>query len=186
MIINYAVYLTLLIVIVIISIFLFILYKSSQLEQTSVVSAFFYSIRKKYFFFIISIIFISLFFVFNNITFYNPSNNNDKQFISVTAKKWLWQIKKEKFNQSHLFSSTTENIELSADKEIEFQVSSADVNHGLGIYNNKGELIAQVQVMPNHVHRLSLNIKKPGIYQILCMEYCGVGHHIMQAFFKVK
>jgi heme/copper-type cytochrome/quinol oxidase subunit 2 len=37
---------------------------------------------------------------------------------------------------------------------VEFQVTSADVNHGFGIYDRSGRLLAQTQAMPGITNRL--------------------------------
>jgi cytochrome c oxidase subunit 2 len=68
---------------------------------------------------------------------------------------------------------------LPADRPIEFRVTSADVNHGFGIYNPQGELIAQVQAMPGYTNVLYITFRVPGRYTIRCLEFCGVGHSAM-------
>jgi cytochrome c oxidase subunit 2 len=77
-------------------------------------------------------------------------------------------------------------IELPVNEPVEFRVTSFDVNHGFAIYNDKAELIAQTQAMPGYVNRLRWEFDKPGIYNILCLEFCGAGHAIMKASFTVK
>lgn len=59
------------------------------------------------------------------------------------------------------------------------EVSAADVNHGVGIYTPDGKMMAQVQAMPGKINVLETDFKKPGTYHLLCMEYCGIGHHQM-------
>lgn len=68
---------------------------------------------------------------------------------------------------------------------VEFQVTSADVNHGFGIYNAAGRLLAQTQAMPGVTNRLVHTFTEPGKYRILCLEYCGLAHHGMIAEFEV-
>jgi len=63
---------------------------------------------------------------------------------------------------------------------VRFVVTSADVNHGLGIYSPKGEMIGSVQAMPGYTNRLNVQLDEPGTYQLSCLEMCGVGHHKMQ------
>jgi cytochrome c oxidase subunit 2 len=69
---------------------------------------------------------------------------------------------------------------------VEFEVSSKDVNHNFAIYNSAGELVAQVQSMPDYTNRLFHTFDAPGHYYVLCLEYCGVAHHAMNAEFDVK
>lgn len=73
-----------------------------------------------------------------------------------------------------------------ADTPIVFDVTSKDVNHGFGIYDPSGELVAQVQAMPEYVNHLPFTFHQRGRYTIRCLEYCGVGHAAMQAGFEVR
>ena len=68
---------------------------------------------------------------------------------------------------------------------VRFDVTSADVNHGFGIYDSDGMLVAQTQAMPDYVNKLYVNFTKPGKYQVWCLEYCGVVHHSMMTEFDV-
>jgi len=79
------------------------------------------------------------------------------------------------------FSWYMNSTKVPADVLVAFLVTSADVNHGFGIYDEKtGKLIAQVQAMPGYVNELIVTLK-PGKYRIVCMEYCGIGHPLMVA-----
>ncbi|MCK6372002.1 MAG: hypothetical protein L6Q83_11910 [Gammaproteobacteria bacterium] len=77
-------------------------------------------------------------------------------------------------------------LELPLGEPIEFRVTSLDVNHGFGIYDRNGLLISQVQAMPGYVNRLRVRFIEPGEYNVLCMEFCGVAHHLMRGVFVVK
>ena len=70
-------------------------------------------------------------------------------------------------------------------RRILFAVTSHDVNHGFGIYDPQGRLIAQTQAMPDYVNYLAVTFRQPGRYKVLCLEYCGVGHAIMEKDFTV-
>ncbi|MBN9614961.1 MAG: hypothetical protein BGO25_01465 [Acidobacteriales bacterium 59-55] len=70
-------------------------------------------------------------------------------------------------------------------QRIIFEVTSRDVNHNFGIYNSKGELIAQTQAMPDYVNNLEVTFQKSGRYTVRCLEYCGVGHALMEKEFTV-
>ncbi len=86
--------------------------------------------------------------------------------IEVQAKgyQWYWEISR---------------TELPAGKPIEFQVTSADVNHGFAIYDTDMKIATQTQAMPGVINVLRHTFEKPGTYRILCLEYCGVAHHSM-------
>ncbi len=70
-------------------------------------------------------------------------------------------------------------------KAIIFEVTSRDVNHGFGIYNPQGHLVAQVQAMPDYTNYLRVIFHQPGIYTARCLEYCGPGHALMEKTFVV-
>lgn len=69
---------------------------------------------------------------------------------------------------------------------VHLEVSAADVNHGLGIYSPKGEMIGSVQAMPGYTNKLDVQLTEPGDYLLSCLEFCGVGHHKMQTTLTVK
>jgi cytochrome c oxidase subunit 2 len=67
-----------------------------------------------------------------------------------------------------------------------FDVTSRDVNHGFGIYDPRGRLVAQVQAMPDYVNHLPLRFGVKGHYLVRCLEYCGIAHAAMQGAFEVR
>lgn len=73
-----------------------------------------------------------------------------------------------------------------AGKAVEFAVASSDVNHGFGIYDPQGRLVAQVQAMPHYVNHLQVTFTQRGTYVVRCLEYCGIGHAYMRGQFEVK
>jgi cytochrome c oxidase subunit 2 len=73
-----------------------------------------------------------------------------------------------------------------AGTKVDFAVTSADVNHGFGIYDPDGHLLGSVQAMPGYTNHLDLRLDEPGPYLIACLEFCGFGHHEMAAQFEVS
>ncbi|MCM3117790.1 hypothetical protein M3610_21285 [Neobacillus sp. MER 74] len=69
---------------------------------------------------------------------------------------------------------------------VQFRVTSKDVTHGFGLYDEKLHLIAQTQAMPDYTNIVSITFKKPGTYKIMCLEYCSTGHHVMIKDIVVK
>jgi cytochrome c oxidase subunit 2 len=69
--------------------------------------------------------------------------------------------------------------ELRRGERVRFEVTSADVNHGFGLYDPGGRLIGSVQAMPGYVNRLSVTLERAGTYTIACFEFCGLDHHVM-------
>lgn len=93
-----------------------------------------------------------------------------RQVVKVVGNQWAWRLSPGPIN---------------AGEPVEFQVSSADVNHGFGIYDASGRLLAQTQAMPGITNRLVYTFPQPGKYRVLCLEYCGLAHHGMSVEFDV-
>jgi cytochrome c oxidase subunit 2 len=72
-----------------------------------------------------------------------------------------------------------------AGRQVEFDVTSQDVNHAFAVFDPSGRFIAQVQVMPGYTNVLRLTLRTAGTYTVRCFEYCGIGHHQMEQTFRV-
>ncbi|MEJ2509271.1 MAG: cytochrome C oxidase subunit II [Gammaproteobacteria bacterium] len=92
------------------------------------------------------------------------------QTVRVTGHQWYWSLSQDS---------------VAAGRPVVFEVTSADVNHGMGIYDENMRLVAQTQAMPDYINRLAYTFKQPGDYRLLCLEYCGVAHHNMSAVLHV-
>lgn len=90
--------------------------------------------------------------------------------VDVSAIQWGWILSETK---------------VPVDTNIEFAVTSQDVNHGFAIYSPDGELLTQVQAMPGYTNNLIYKFDEPGEYTVRCLELCGLGHHIMVTTFTV-
>jgi len=66
-------------------------------------------------------------------------------------------------------------IRIPAGSEITFYVTSKDVQHGFKIMDTNINLM----VLPGQVSKLKTTFENPGTYDVVCHEYCGIGHHTM-------
>lgn len=98
------------------------------------------------------------------------ASTNDVVDVEITSGQWWWEI---------------DTVEIPAGKPIKFSVTTEDVTHGLGIYNPEMQLLTQVQAIPGYTTQITHTFDEPGLYQILCMEFCGVAHHDMINEFEV-
>jgi cytochrome c oxidase subunit 2 len=57
-------------------------------------------------------------------------------------------------------------------------LSSLDALHGFSIVGHGVNL--NLQIAPNHAYGADFTPTKPGKYLIVCNEYCGLGHQMMQ------
>jgi cytochrome c oxidase subunit II len=88
--------------------------------------------------------------------------------VKVTGGQFFWSLVPNK---------------VPAGTRIRFDVSSIDVNHGFGLYDPHGHLIGSVQAMPGYHNKLDLTLTEVGVYQIRCLELCGLNHSTMQSSF---
>lgn len=90
--------------------------------------------------------------------------------VEAVAEQWAWTITPSTFQVG---------------QTAEFHVTSKDVNHGFAIYDPHMRIVGQVQAMPGYVNVLRYTFTEPGVYRVLCLEYCGVAHHEMTAEMRV-
>jgi cytochrome c oxidase subunit 2 len=71
-------------------------------------------------------------------------------------------------------------------RQIEFVLTSTDVNHGFGLYGPDGALVLQAQVIPDAFIKVRHTFHTAGRYTVLCLEYCGLAHHEMIDGFTIR
>ena len=101
---------------------------------------------------------------------YASGDGADRTVVTVTSGQFFWA-----FSPNRVPAGTA----------IRFDVTSIDVNHGFGLYDPRGHLIGSVQAMPGFHNKLDLTLREPGIYQVRCLEYCGLTHSTMESTFTV-
>jgi len=105
--------------------------------------------------------------------------------VPVAGRMWAWELQPP-VAPGGASQPSAQELVLPTGQPVEFDVTSQDVNHGFGIYDEEGHLMAQTQAMPGYTNRLRLVFGRPGRYHVMCLEYCGVAHHAMFATFQVK
>ena len=61
--------------------------------------------------------------------------------------------------------------------EVDFYLTSKDVVHGFNISEKNVNMMA----VYGSITKTTVKFDKPGVYDIVCHEYCGVGHQNMRA-----
>ncbi len=84
--------------------------------------------------------------------------------VNVTATQFAWRL---------------EPSRVPAGEPLEFRIRASDVSHGFGLYDPDDKLVFQVQAPADALQKEYATLKQPGIYRIVCLEFCGVGHHLM-------
>ncbi|HLO12212.1 MAG TPA: cytochrome c oxidase subunit II [Pseudoneobacillus sp.] len=132
-----------------------------------------YKIRKYYFLGILAVMAIVSSITLTRLPYHHSNGVSAKELTVVDVKgaQFLWEMSEDEF---------------AVGEPIEFRVTSKDVTHGFGLYDQNMHLIAQTQAMPGYTNSVFHTFDKPGTYKILCLEYCSVGHHIMVKEIKVS
>jgi cytochrome c oxidase subunit II len=60
--------------------------------------------------------------------------------------------------------------------EVDFYLTSKDVVHGFNIAEKNVNMMA----IYGNLNKTTVKFDKPGVYKIVCHEYCGIGHQNMQ------
>jgi len=72
-----------------------------------------------------------------------------------------------------------------AGRPVQFNLTSGDVNHNLGLYTMGWKLLFQVQVVPGRTQHYVYTFRRPGSYRVVCLEFCGLDHHLMNTTIRV-
>ena len=91
----------------------------------------------------------------------NKLNTNTYQVFSVAS---MWQ-----FQPSEIY--------IPVGSEVDFYLTSKDVVHGFNIAQKNVNMMA----VYGAINKTTVKFDKPGVYDIGCHEYCGVGHQACEA-----
>ena len=109
------------------------------------------------------------------------------RIVHAVGKQYAWSLTEgagptlERWEEDY-----SPTVTVPAGTLIEFRVTTLDVNHGFSLYAPDGHLVAQTQAMPGYLNRLRLTLDEPGTYTVLCLEFCGMGHHRMRGVIEVR
>lgn len=90
-------------------------------------------------------------------------NKIDEKTYQVFAVAQMWQFQPSE-------------ISVPAGSEVDFFLTSKDVLHGFHIYEKNVNMMA----VYGGINKTTVKFDEPGIYKIVCHEYCGVGHQNME------
>jgi cytochrome c oxidase subunit 2 len=90
-------------------------------------------------------------------------NQLDEKTYQVFAVASMWQFEPAE-------------IQIPAGSTVDFYLVSKDVVHGFHIYEKNVNLMAVF----GGLNKTTVTFDKPGVYDIVCHEYCGVGHQNMR------
>lgn len=77
---------------------------------------------------------------------------------------------------SRMFVFTPGIMKVPVGVPVTFRLTSPDVVHGFQVVGTN----ANTMVIPGYVSQFTVTFDRPGEYLVLCNEYCGLSHHLMQ------
>jgi len=86
------------------------------------------------------------------------------------------------FYVARMWRFEPEVVEVPAGQPLDLFLSAADVTHGFYLSWSNANLMA----IPGVVNAYRIRLDKPGVYPIVCHEYCGAAHQNMVAYLVVK
>lgn len=86
------------------------------------------------------------------------------------------------FYVAEMWRFQPEVVTLPVGAEVDIYLTAKDVVHGMDINFTHVNMMA----VPGNVNKMSYTFNNPGVYKIKCHEYCGAGHHDMDAQIIVK
>jgi cytochrome c oxidase subunit 2 len=148
-----------------IAVFAFVFFSSRKSAEYGPIQKKGARIRKYYFLGLVLLFLIVTGFTVRDLPFERPQNADEiDAVVDVVGKQFMFEVSQTEFKVG---------------QTVQFNVTSQDVNHGFGLYAPNMRMIAQTQAMPGYTNSVYVTFDKPGTYKILCMEYCGLGHHVM-------
>jgi cytochrome c oxidase subunit 2 len=100
-----------------------------------------------------------------SVPYWTSDATEPEQVVDVTGRQFAWTI---------------DPAQIKAGVETEFDIHAADVNHAMGLYDPMGRMVRQVNVLPGVTQTLTLTLDDPGTWEVRCLEYCGIDHHLME------
>lgn len=75
--------------------------------------------------------------------------------------------------KDHQFNLPQERLEIQCDSLVQFNVKSADLTYGFGLFRPDHSMVMQMQVVPGHDNILRWEFSENGTYSIRSTEYSG-------------
>lgn len=81
------------------------------------------------------------------------------------------------FAVAQMWTFQPAEIYIPVGSEVDFFLTSKDVVHGFNIAEKNVNMMA----VYGNINKTTVRFDKPGVYEIVCHEYCGSGHQNMKA-----
>ena len=105
----------------------------------------------------------------------------DSQFADPGVRE-LAPGKYEVTMRAQIWSFVPNEVRIPRGATVTFYITSQDVQHGFIVEKTN----LNVMLLPGQISKLTTRFDEPGSYNIICHEYCGLGHHTMFATIIVE
>lgn len=166
-------YTSLILILLLASVFLWVALSSKKKEEYTPIIKKWYKARSIYGIILVIVMLVVTIYTLRDLPFNQPSHVEGSEVIEIDVEAFQ-------------FGFDVSEQEITVGDTVAFHVTSTDVTHGFGIYDPEMELIAQTQAMPEYENVIYVTFEEVGTYEILCLEYCGLAHHLMKAEIQVK
>jgi cytochrome c oxidase subunit 2 len=92
--------------------------------------------------------------------------------IEAEGRQWVWTFRYPDYGKVE----TNNVLHLPAGVPVDIVVTSPDVIHAFWV----PRLAGQIDAVPGHVNRVRIQAYRPGRYEGLCAQFCGLGHPEMR------
>lgn len=133
----------------VVAVVVFLIATSSKEEDKDSAKRKVYAARRPYFWGLILVLAVLLFSSLRFIPYDKFKGQVDETY-TVVARQWSWAMAQGQSDEPAESFIGTNEITVPANKHIRFIVTAVDVNHNFAVYNSKGEIVAQVQAMPQY------------------------------------
>ncbi|MFD2132721.1 cytochrome C oxidase subunit II [Pseudogracilibacillus auburnensis] len=166
-------YATLLFIILLAVVFGWVAFSSKKKQDYAPIIKRWYKARSIYGVLLVVLMLVVTIYTLRELPFNEPSHVEGVEVIPVHVEAFQ-------------FGFELNMTEFSVGDTVEFNVTTKDVTHGFGVYDPDMVLVGQTQAMPEYTNTFYLTFDQPGTYQVLCLEYCGLAHHMMMTEMVVK
>lgn len=74
---------------------------------------------------------------------------------------------------NHKFQLPSEKLIVKTNEKVRFNVTSADLTYGFGLFRKDNTMVFQMQVLPGHNNDILWQFDRPDVYSIRSTEYSG-------------
>ncbi|MFA9416728.1 cupredoxin domain-containing protein [Natrinema sp. HArc-T2] len=111
-----------------------------------------------------------------------PDELNDDERFGEPRVEQVGENEYAAYVVAQTFSFQPDPIEIPANNDITFHVTSRDVIHGFYVPGTNLNAMA----IPGQVAEMTVEFDEPGEYGLICHEYCGSFHHTMEGLIIVQ